>query len=774
MNTSLISRVSLALVLLLLVFNFFQIPKLNLDGNVFNLFPDAEPNLVRDEAERKMSEHISDKIYVLIAGIEFEELKSIAREYAEALESSPLIKRVVFEQSPDSIDNLADLYRRYPASFVSENHNISLSENPSRLIEARLKEVWINPGQLSSEKFIQDPMGFSDHYLKQAASRLTNNLTIKDGVLVHEDDMNNVAILVQVVLADSSFSISTQKSTYALFENLQNRFSTLYPSMELTAVGTFFFSYSGAQSAQEEISTVGFGSIIGILLLLMFVFRSIPVMFYSLLPAVVGVLTGMSVVNVIFSNVHMVTLVFGASLIGVSIDYSFHFLTTRLTLGQKWNSLDGLSRIISGLSMGLFTSASAYLCFIFSGFPGFKQIAVFSSVGLLSAYLFVVGFFPLLMKHPARFSKNTFVIDFCLLWLRHYSAFWKNYKSNRLGYVVVGGLLGFLPLGVAFVSFGDDIRKMQALDVELLNESSKFAEITGQKNGRRYFLVSGDDEDGLFEHLNALRKDIRNSKLNVELQSVDQWLFSSSQQNKNHNLIQDTLVVSGELSLFLGKLGVHSEVVQDIVANYQQTGVLTLKEAYPVIQKVAEFPGLFGDDGGLHAIVIVHGSVDSELLSVFANEHVMWVDTVNDMNSLLVSYRIKSIRLLIAAYVLVLIFLCIRYGIAGGLSVVAPPALATAVTLVFLNTVGSAISIFHIMAMLLILGIGIDYTIFLRESRQPAEEVLFAIGLSVVTTILAFGLLSLSATAAIHGFGLTLLIGIVVCFLLSPFSLKAG
>ena len=66
------------------------------------------------------------------------------------------------------------------------------------------------------------------------------------------------------------------------------------------------------------------------------------------------------------------------------------------------------------------------------------------------------------------------------------------------------------------------------------------------------------------------------------------------------------------------------------------------------------------------------------------------------------------------------------------------------------------------------LGIGVDYALFFRETGAENPATLLAIALSSLTTLLAFGLLALSATTAIHAFGLTILVGILVAFLLSP------
>jgi predicted exporter len=60
----------------------------------------------------------------------------------------------------------------------------------------------------------------------------------------------------------------------------------------------------------------------------------------------------------------------------------------------------------------------------------------------------------------------------------------------------------------------------------------------------------------------------------------------------------------------------------------------------------------------------------------------------------------------------------------------------------------------------LVLGIGIDYAIFLREGRSSPLSSLIAVLVSAATALLSFGLLAFSQTPFIHSFGLTLAIGI--------------
>jgi predicted exporter len=58
-----------------------------------------------------------------------------------------------------------------------------------------------------------------------------------------------------------------------------------------------------------------------------------------------------------------------------------------------------------------------------------------------------------------------------------------------------------------------------------------------------------------------------------------------------------------------------------------------------------------------------------------------------------------------------------------------------------------------------VVGLGMDYVIFIAEMRDNALETLSAIALSSITNLLSFGLLSLSVLPAVSAFGSALFIG---------------
>jgi len=127
--------------------------------------------------------------------------------------------------------------------------------------------------------------------------------------------------------------------------------------------------------------------------------------------------------------------------------------------------------------------------------------------------------------------------------------------------------------------------------------------------------------------------------------------------------------------------------------------------------------------------------------------------------------------------VLVFAALYVRYR-GHAWRILLPTVLAGAFAIAALGWIGLPLQLFNVLALLLLLGVGIDYGIFLLEHRSEAGDgdprAWMAVCLGATSTWLAFGLLGLSATPALRAFGLTLLFGIGAVWLLSPLFRAGG
>jgi len=104
-----------------------------------------------------------------------------------------------------------------------------------------------------------------------------------------------------------------------------------------------------------------------------------------------------------------------------------------------------------------------------------------------------------------------------------------------------------------------------------------------------------------------------------------------------------------------------------------------------------------------------------------------------------------------------------------------PVLLAITATLAFFGYAGLPLNLFNWLALMLVLGVGANYSVFLREGQRRGDEALGAVStgvlLSAATTLLSFGLLGASAMPALHSFGITLSLGIGIAVLLAPLGM---
>jgi predicted exporter len=151
--------------------------------------------------------------------------------------------------------------------------------------------------------------------------------------------------------------------------------------------------------------------------------------------------------------------------------------------------------------------------------------------------------------------------------------------------------------------------------------------------------------------------------------------------------------------------------------------------------------------------------------------HVQFVAPLERIAATFERIRVRATWLVVIGYLLISGILVWRYGRREALRMLYPPLLALGVTLGALGWLGVPLNVFVVVALILILGLGRDYAVFLREVGPRERSPALAVTLSALTTLLSFGLLAASRIPALHAFGLATLIGILASYLSAPLSL---
>ena len=85
------------------------------------------------------------------------------------------------------------------------------------------------------------------------------------------------------------------------------------------------------------------------------------------------------------------------------------------------------------------------------------------------------------------------------------------------------------------------------------------------------------------------------------------------------------------------------------------------------------------------------------------------------------------------------------------------------------NAIQGSLSLFNMLGALLVVALAIDYLVFYQINKLQPKNIL-AISLSAASSMWVFGMLSASSTPAIFSFGLTVMVGILAVYILSPLS----
>ena len=739
---------------------------------LLELLPATEQDAGSAAAASVFTRNFSDTVVITVSHPEREISRFAAQKLDSLLNSHKTFARLQTYIDLNDWHRMYQFYEPYRYSLLGDNERSLSSEELETHLLQRVITMMTSPvGITNSHQLINDPLFQLPLWFESLAGD-SGNLAPDDGMLTVEKD-EQYHVMLFGFLDGEALSLNQQDS---LVNNLHLDFEQIrakYPDVEINTSGMIFHAKAGADSARSEVSTIGLGSVLGIILLLLLAFRSPSPLLLCLLSVGTGIFAGDIVTVAIFGQIHVITLVFGASLTGVSIDYSFHYMAEWLREGKSWSPLKGLRHVMPGISLGLGTSLLGYIPMLATPFPGLQQMAVFSSAGLLGAWLTVVLAYPFLLKKPyLRDNSRNWplpVVDRIL-------SVWKKYlPEQRTRWLIA--LIPLCALTLPSLSTDDDIRQLQSRVPELVEADDRVSEIMGSLGDNRFFLVRGLTQEDLLVNTENLALALTSA---VEQGSLGGFRTISSvlpsQQSQQENYHKVSTMFSERLPQLWQHVGFSEAGQEQAQTLFREAEAKRLTpEAWAGSPGSDMYEHLWlGEFEGEYftAALLFELSEDWDAYELESLTGVEFIDITGNTSELFGRYRVLMGWLLTGAYTLISLLLVVRYGMAGTFKVVFPPLLSVLLTLSLLTISGEVINLFHILALIMVLGIGIDYTLFFHEAGKERRYTFMAITLSAITTILSFGLLALSATAAIQGFGLTVLTGISFCYLLSPYAIR--
>lgn len=752
------------------------------DTDILALLPSSGNDAVRQQAFTHMVDAAQQKVVVLVGDRDWARAQQGADAYLALLRPYAKLLAPINDDTAQLQSQWLDSLERSRAVLLSDAQRAQLASwSPQQWSQRALASLYGAFGGPRLGAWQDDPFSLFGDWVQERARETP--VRPRDGKLfVERDGVSYVLLLLE--LKAPAFSMQAQEQVVPLLERARQ--AALTHADQVLTGGVVLHAAAASAQAGSESATIGAGSLVGILLLMWLSFRSLKPILYIATSIAVGCLGALSVSMWLFGQIHLLTLVFGASLIGIAQDYGIYFLCARLAAPAELDSPALLRRLLPGLALMLLAAVIGYLGMAATPFPGLQQMAVFSALGLLFAWLTVACWFPQLIG-PHSLRATPLAQHFGQSILR-----WPDLLGGLAWHLVLptaAALVGLAATGITRLHSSDDLRALQKSPPQLLQDQIRISQLLDMAAPVQFYLVRGESAEAVLQQEEALRSKLQpllDRQIITSVQALSNWVPSQRRQQDNLALLRQALLEPRAETP--DPVTLTARAIEESPAWAQALRQRLLDKAHPITPEefLATPAGAasrhlwLGRVGGSYAsIVALRGLTDyrqlDQLAAVAAGlKGVQWVDKVGEISSVLRYYRIYMGWALLAAYAGIFALLSWRYR-GRAWRALAPPLLASFLTLGLFGWLGQPLQLFHVLAGLLVLGLGVDYGIFLLESSpRQRPHAWLTVGLSAASALLSFGLLALSHSPPLHAFGLTMLCAMLLVWLLAPLFTHPG
>ena len=753
----------------------FLLRPIAVNTDLYSILPATNDSRMVSDAEKKLSAATNAGMFVLVAHRDFQEAKKAAARFTDEIKDHPDVESISFKIDSSMYSQIRGFLFTYRYQIQDDATLSALRGNDGRKIADDALATVYAPFSFSSlGNLADDPFLLTESSIRSyldAALKNGMSVTLRDDVLTAEKDGINY-VLVSVKSKAGGTSLDTKKNLVAAIYKSESGIKASTNGINFANSGVPFHSYESTIKAQFEITIITIASMILSILILILIYRSIVPLISTILAIVIGSAAAFAVTLLAFGEVHIFTLAFGTSLIGVSIDYALHFFTESRDNDTPRDGSAVLRNVLSGIWLGLVTTLLGYAVLLIAPFSLLRQMAAFSVTGLVSMFLTVVLVFP---KVIAKFGeKRSLPVRLGEPFLKG-AAFLSSLSKKQQTVLVVCVTIVLLP-GLFRLHFNNDVRGLYTMSPSLLESEKTAAKVLNYGSAGWYFIVSGNDPESLLENEESLIQKLKPVMGTEKLGSymcTSRFLPSQKKQKETVRLVEKNLMPLAEEQF--KQLGfAQQEAVRYRESFKSQSQNLLLPAEYfkqPVSMMTRAF--WIGEVDGKYysAIFPLHAS-DPSFFSKIAKSMngVYFINKTADISDTLKGISSTSLILLCISYCVMIFFLCFRYGLLLSLKVSRGPLVAELMTCAILGYAGIPLNLFSVMGLVLVIGIGVDYSIFMTEAGEKNRTTMLAVILCMLTTVFSFGTLSFSSLKPVSTFGFTVLVGITLSFLLAPIN----
>jgi predicted exporter len=759
----------------------WAVAHVELSTDISRFMPAEDDAELASLASRLADSELTRTMILTVGAGDLDAAVAAARELGDRLRGDPELESVRTGVDPDQLEAAYRLYFPLRHAFLSEDpeREIPALAAPDALVR-RAREVReslaLPTATLTKRLATEDPIGAFERLIARLRSQRPP-LDVQDGSFVTPDHRFAVLFLTT---RHSAFDSEPQAR---LLAQIDAAFAEIAAHSKvpiaLEKSGANRFAVAAEAGIRRDVHWIVAVSSLGVAVVFLAFLRSLRMFVLVVLPALAGIVVGTVATRLAFGRIDGVTMAFGASLIGVAIDYSIHVLDHHtLDPGAEIHEL--VRRLRASVLVGGLTTMASFVGLALTSFPGFREIGFFSTVGI-GASLFVT-----LYVLPAFLSAAPPGSTAPRLAARLSESFgdavrWLAVRPHALAIAIVA-CLALTGVFAPQLRFDDDLTHLMSLDPHLRAEEDRVrARVAREDAGRVIFALGADADEAVARNdAVATRLAAAHAAGEVgEFRSLHALLWSRELQERNLHALAAIPDLADRVETAFAAEGFRPEALAPFRAALAEPAPAPLDaaalRASPLRDLVAPLLLELGDRAA--AVTYLRGESDpARIEAVLAGlDHVHVFDQKTFVNGIYRQFRVTTIQQVGVGSGLVLLVLALYYRrLRPALAAFVPSLLVGGAVVAVFAMFGAPMNLLHVTSLVMVMGMGVDYGVFLVDSARDRKELdgtLFSLFLSCVTTVFIFGTLAISEHAALRAMGATTGLGILLSFALAPVTL---
>ena len=724
---------------------------------------DNKVQLLLDELQKGNTARL---LILRMKGLEDKKLANLSRQLKSKLDKNKSFTNIHNgQQAINTQQFISGKYRKlYEYRYLLAPNSTLSKDELTESFNQRLSELRSGLN-LFKNTLSSDPQ---NHFIKYLWK-----LTERGGTTTHHGvwfDKNKSSTLLLVELNLDDFNLDKQemalKDIYQTINKLSNN-----KNLQVDLTGTPVMAVKTRAAIQSTSKTLSTIALILMAILFWWSYRSMRLFFIATIPLASAVIAALTMTNIIFQQVHGIIIAFGITLLGVCLDYPVHLFSHR---NKKQTAQQTLRSIWPTLRLGVISTSLAYLAMLGSGFAGLSQLSIFAISGLIASLLVTRWIVPFWLQMIPIDSN-----------LRHQYLSYLIQLKFTLNKKYFFGLSIIIFCLLSIASNYDSIWSHNISDLSPIPNAAKkldreLRQSVGAPDVNHVFILSDKNSELLLQRTERIKYELESLQLNSlasNIFSITDFVPSQKTQIKNQQQLpqSDSLKLNVEqaVSDFPFKKKFFDPFLRDIE---QSKTLIPLSVdnilATPLGKNLQQ--DLFFKNDQWHSIIRLAGVKNEQALFTWLeskpNIQPYYLNLRQATSDLMTDYQVTALfRLLLGAIIITLILFFVRPVKRVGF-IILPVILAVLLSLSIQIMLGTPITLFHILALLLIIGIGLDYSLFFDRTWTSSEDYhhrLHGIFVSAASTLITFGILGFSDIPVLSALGQTVTFGVLGCFALT-------